>query len=73
MAENKNANIDDGSIIVIAQIKPDNPEIPVCDAEHIKFKDGRLNEYMPVVISKADYDALPEKNPKTPYLVYEDE
>ena len=61
-------------IELIEKIKPaNNRNFPLVDAEDIAFKDGRLNEYMPVVISKADYDALPTKNPNTPYLVYEDE
>lgn len=61
-------------IELIDKIKPaNNRSFPLVDAEDIGFKEGRLNEYMPVVISKADYDALPVKNPKTPYLVYEDE
>lgn len=61
-------------IPITDKLKPkNNGTFALMDAEDIAFKEGRLNEYMPVVISKADYDALPEKNPNTPYLVYEDE
>ena len=59
-------------MIIDAIIQPDG-EFPAVDAKDVKFKDGRLNEYMPVVISKEEYDKLEVKNPKTPYLVYEDE
>ena len=61
-------------IFMTDKFKPkNNQNFALMDAEDIAFKEGKLNEYMPVVISKADYDALPEKNPNTPYLVYEDE
>lgn len=61
-------------VFMTDKFKPkNNQNFALMDAEDIAFRDGKLNEYMPVVISKADYDALPEKNPKTPYLVYEDE
>jgi hypothetical protein len=64
------------AIELVSKIKPkNNNDFPLVDAEDIAFKEGRLNEYMPVVISKADFEVLkntPEYNPKTPYLVYEE-
>ena len=64
-------------IELIDKIKPaNNRTFALVDAEDIAFKEGRLNEYMPVVISKTDFEVLknsPEYNPKTPYLVYEEE
>ncbi|MBQ3008742.1 MAG: hypothetical protein IJD80_04040, partial [Oscillospiraceae bacterium] len=64
------------AIELISKMKPkNNGDFALMDAEDIAFKEGRLDEYMPVVISKADFEVLkttPEYNPKTPYLVYEE-
>lgn len=64
-------------IQLIDKIKPkNNGDFALVDAEDIAYKEGRLDEYMPVVISKDDYEILkktPDYNPKTPYLIYEEE
>ena len=42
------------------------------DAEDIDFRDGRLTDYMPVILTQVEYDAMEAAetlNPLTPYLI----
>ena len=58
------------------KFKPkNNADIPLMDAEDIAFREGRLSEYIPVVIEAKQFEQLKksdEYNLKTPYLVYEE-
>ena len=58
-------------IIIKEQIKPqeDISKFPIVDAEYISYLGSWLSEFLPVVLTQEEYDALEEKNPHTPYFI----
>lgn len=64
------------AIELIAKIKPkNNGNFPMVDAEDVAYKEGRIADYMPICLSRAEYEALVAEgniNNTTPYLIREE-
>lgn len=61
------------AIELISKIKPkNNGDFPLVDAEDIAYKDGRLPEFLPRVMTQAQYDAEKDTiSENTPILIIE--